>query len=139
MEYTTRFEGALKITPELNVSQRLHLASFFCEDRREHPEWDAPDTFNYIDISWNGPDKNSIRWDGSEKTYGFVDQLNFITKEMIKVCPTFKLTGELLAQGEDTSDVWKVKISDMGTAYQEDVVLTDKHVKCPKCGEEITL
>lgn len=140
MGYTTEFQGALLFDSEISVNALKKLKTYFGEDQRDHPEWELPkdDWWNYIDLEltkeWDG-----IKWDGAEKSYDMVGQVNFLLREMKKEYPDFGFKGEMLAQGEEIGDVWKLVIED-GVAVKKDVMLDGgKTVKCPHCGEKFEI
>lgn len=136
MGYTTKFTGELLFTKELTASQLAMINLFFGEDCRDHPEWECDGT--YIDLELND-DFTGIRWDSdTEKNYGMVDHINLIIRMMKEAVPEFGLTGEMLAQGEDISDRWKLAIQD-GQAVRVDLPETGKMVTCPHCNEDFIL
>lgn len=119
MGYTTEFNGVLKFNVELRPKELAHLKKFFGEDGREHPEWkDNPHYMKdwyYLDLDLN-EDFDGIQWSGAEKSYGMVDQVNFLIVEMRKLVPNFGLIGRLSAQGEDSDDSWTLDIGADGWA-----------------------
>ena len=135
MGYTTEFTGILKISPELKESELLYLLKYFGEDVRDHIEWHTNEfarNLDYIDLRLSD-NLQGIEWnDESEKTYEMVDQVNFIITEMKKILHSFELSGELLAQGEEIYDRWKLIIKD-GFAQRVDIISEEKKVKCPHC------
>jgi len=116
MGYTTRFTGTLKFKNELTIQQLIKLKEYFDTDSRKHPEW-GPQAFNYIDLEL-AKDASGLQWDGSEKTYGMVEAVNFIITEMQKEFPDFSLTGSMLAQGEEIGDIWRLIINENGIAEE---------------------
>lgn len=136
MGYTTTFKGQLKFTKELSGKQLAKIKSFFGEDAREHPDWDTDGS--YIDLRFND-DFSGIEWDDeTEKNSGMVEHVNLIIREMKKEYPDFELTGELLAQGEDMEDRWKLIIEN-GIAIEKRIEIKGKKVKCPHCDEYFTI
>lgn len=136
MGYTTTFKGALLFDKEASASQLAKLKSFFGEDCREHPEWEADGT--YIDLRLN-KDFTGLEWDdATEKNNGMVDHVNLILREMKKSWPEFGLHGSLIAQGEDVEDRWSLSIED-GIAVRQEVVITGTKVTCPHCEESFIL
>lgn len=137
MGYNTDFKGFLKISPELKASELAYLMKYLGEDVREHPEWHnnkyAKD-LDYINLEMS-EDLQGIEWDECEKTYEMVNQINFIITEMYKILPTFTLSGELLAQGEEYDDRWKLIINENGVAEKKDIVVVGDKIQCPHCLE----
>lgn len=140
MGYNTIFTGELKFTNDLTGKELGHLTTFLGEDARDHKEWKVDeDAFNYIDLRLL-KDFSGIQWDDeTEKTYGFVEQVNFIIKEMRKIQPNFGLEGIITAQGEDYDDRWMLKVGKKGHAYEEKITLKGKKVTCPNCEEDFNL
>lgn len=137
MGYTTKFEGALKIVGDPTLSMIKELKKFLGEDTRDHEEWgDAGDCY-YIQYELT-EEMDGIKWDGSEKFYGAVDAVNIITRNMRKTFPDFAFSGELLAQGEDLPDRWRLVMKD-GVATHVDHPHAGKIVQCPDCGHEFEL
>ena len=133
MGYNTIFEGELKFNKELTGSQLSKLKSYLGEDAREHPEWNAPKSLDYIDLVMLD-DFSGIQWnDETEKTYGMIDMVNFITGEMRNTIPEFCFTGEFIAQGEDFDDRWKLQIDENGKAFKKEIIMDGKKVTCPHC------
>lgn len=137
MGYSTEFSGELLFTTELKASELAELNKFLGEDCRQHPEW-GNTSLSYIDLKLN---KNftGIEWDGSEKTYDLVDKVNLVIENIKKKFPEFGLTGELLAQGEEIGDVWRL-VMYKNVAYEKRIDLSHKKkVTCPHCAEEFFL
>lgn len=120
MGYNTKFEGELRFTAPMSVGALAVLDNLLGEDRRLHPEWDAPDTFYYIDLELTS-DQLGLKWDGSEATYGMVDAVNTVIQEMRKVMPEFGLAGMMLAQGDEVGDVWILEFGENGFAVKRRV------------------
>ena len=136
MGYTTEFMGTLHFVTPLTFDEESYLCSLFGEDRRDHPEWHAPHDFTYIDLELS-PDGNGITWDGSEKTYGMVEMINWLIQHMRDVImPQFGLRGELLAQGEDMTDRWVLVINEAGFAEKRH---TTERTHCPHCGNRLVV
>lgn len=137
MGYTTEFSGELLFVEELRASELAKLNQFLGEDCRQHPEW-GNTGLTYIDLELT-KDFSGLKWNGAEKTYDLVDKVNFIIEEMQKVYPDFELTGELLAQGEEIGDVWRL-VMENNVAYERKIDLSHKRkVTCPHCEEEFFL
>lgn len=118
MGYSTDFTGELKFVNELTASQLFKIESFLGEDRQDHPEWEMASGFYYVDLEL--ADRfTGLKWNGAEKTYGLVDAVNMIITNMRKEFPDFSLKGEMLGQGEEADDRWKLIIGDDGMAYKK--------------------
>lgn len=111
MGYSTDFVGPLYFTCPMTEEMLGKLESYFGEDTREHKEWKVPlesygsPCFYYIDIKTNKT-RNGIEWDGSEKTYGMTQMVQFLLDEMRTDYPQFGLIGVMEAQGEEVGDHW---------------------------------
>jgi hypothetical protein len=136
MGYTTNFEGELKFTTQPSKVALAYLVSFFGEDCRNHPEWEAKDLYS-VDLMLNRQ-LDGIKHDGSEKTYDLEKIVNVVIVEMRKEFPDFGLTGQLLAQGEDITDRWVLAIEN-GMAVKKKQKVTGDVVMCPDCGHQFLL
>jgi NAD-dependent DNA ligase len=137
MGYTTEFSGELLFTEELKASELAELNKFLGEDCREHPEWENT-SLTYIDLELT-KNFDGLTWNGSEKTYDLTEKVNLVIERMQKVYPGFGLTGELLAQGEEVGDVWRLVMKN-NVAYEVRIDLSHKKkVTCPHCDEEFFL
>jgi len=137
MGYSTQFTGELKFNEELLASDLAFVKSFFGEDVREHPEWGIKDLY-YMDLTFNN-DMSGVKWDGSEKTYGMVEQVNLIAREMQKRRPNFHFVGTLNAQGEDAEDRWTLVINTEGIAEKIKVAIAGPVAECPHCGGRVVV
>ena len=130
MGYTTEFEGVLKFTSPLTAEQELYLIEMLGIDPNDKPELKQSAKLSYIQYDLV-KDKSGIEWDGNEKFYYAENACNFIIENMKEKFPDFGLEGELLAQGEEFGDIWKLAIVD-GIAKRIDLKI-DGHVTCPEC------
>lgn len=135
MGYSTHYEGVLKFTCEMNGNDFARLSSYLGEDVKHHPEWGVEGGLGYeyyikLELA---DDFSGVQWDESEKTDGMVEVINFLIDEMRKTKPDFGFEGEMLAQGEDVGDVWRLVIVD-GRAKAVDVILKKEDIVCPNCG-----
>lgn len=131
MGYTTEFEGVLEFTSPLTAEQQIRLCEFLGELSSDCEGLVTPEKYcGYIQFDV-ASDKSGIQWDGGEKFYDAVDACNTVIMTMQKDFPEFGLKGELMAQGEEFGDVWKLAIVD-GKAKRIDLKI-DGHVKCPEC------
>ena len=134
MGYHTEFEGELKFTSPLTSVGLARLSSFLGEDARAHADW-GPQEFSYVDLRITNT-FDGIKWnEETEKTYYMVEQVNFIIDKMREGTPSFGLEGEMLAQGEEIGDVWRL-VMDNGRARRIEMTLPGEAITCPHCGEE---
>ena len=138
MGYSTDFRGELKFTTDIDIKQQAHLKQYMGEDFRDHPDWVKPDTYMYYIDLVILDDYSGIKWNGSEKTYGMLESINFIIDEMRKLWPEFDMEGEMDNQGEEIGDVWKI-VMENGRAIRKDVLLEGTVVECPHCEEKFVL
>lgn len=136
MGYTTTFKGVLKFKNEVTNKQLQKLQTFLGEDCRNHPEWHATN-LSYIDLQLTD-DFEGVEWDGSEKTYDFVEKVNLIIEQMQKEYPDFGFAGSLAAQGEDIDDRWALVIENDRAVKRETSIEGDV-IECPHCGERFIL
>jgi hypothetical protein len=133
MGYSTRFEGELRFAAEATASQLAALNAMLGEDFREHPEWGAPG-LGYIDLELTS-DFGGIRWNDAEKTYDMDKAVNAVVAHMRKSWPDFRLTGQMIAQGEDLTDRWVLVMDDQGIAHKNKLASAGPVLTCPHCGE----
>lgn len=142
MWYSTDFSGTLTFNENTTLPMVAMVKQFLGEDCRDHPEWseytDADGWYlTFIDLEINS-EMTWLQWDWSEKTYDLVEKVNLILSEVRKVYPDFWLSGELLAQGEEFDDRWRLVIED-GIAVRKDIISEWATVTCPHCWEKFTL
>ena len=145
MGYTTNFENELKIYPKLNNEDLGYLNQFLGEDMRDHEgevvwksQWAEKADFNYIDLELT-KDFQGLKWNQAEKSYGMVEQVNFIIDVMKKHIPEFSLSGVLEAQGEEHDDRWTLVIGKDGYAKKVDYVWKTEKITCPHCDGDFRL
>lgn len=138
MGHSTDFTGVLTFVQPLTVPQYIALHAMQGEDCREHPEWHAPGGLYYIDLEVT-EDGNGLRWDHSEKTYQLEKLVNVVLTVMREQWPDFGLTGELIAQGDEATDRWKLVIGPDGWAYKDNLVAPGRIVCCPHCQDYFRL
>lgn len=135
MGYTTQFKGELLFTTDVTQKELALIKTFFGEDLREHPEWQGRAQGSYIDLRFNEL-FTGIEWDDeTEKNHGIVSHINLIIEEVQKINPDFGLKGEMVAQGEDLDDRWRIVIEN-GIAVKKEIPASGDKVICPHCGEE---
>ena len=135
MGYSTDFTGELKFKRELISSELAKINKFI----NRNDVWALG--YNGMDYEWRymdlklTDDFSGIKWDGAEKTYGMLAAINFlIDKSGIDL----QLEGELLAQGDDHDDRWKLVMKD-NRATKVDYPRIGQRVTCPICEGEFTL
>ncbi len=141
MGYSMEFSGELKFTKEPKVSMIAALKSMFNKDCRDHPEWE-PDKYSqhlyYIDLELTD-DLLGVRFNGAEKTSLGPAMINMVTDVMRFRFPGFQLSGELLAQGEDIDDRWRLVVDGDGKASMVDWPKIGQKITCPHCEEVFML
>ncbi len=146
MGYSTDFTGELTFSNDPTASELAYLNKFLGEDRRDLGFADDSVYENgkfggywyHIDLELLD-DFNGIKWNGAEKTYDLESIINWVTHKMHESCYTsFKLEGELLAQGERHEDRYRIVMKD-GVAHKIDFPRIGQKICCPHCKEEFTL
>lgn len=149
MGYNTSFKGTLKFKRPLKLSEYKYISKYLGEDGRDHTNWKSNSYYMkdwyFIDLEFEETDEDFIglKWDGSEKTYGMVNQINFLIYEINKKFPELlPLSGKLLAQGEEVGDVYNVVIGADGLAKVstvETLTLQSTEVQCPCCKHKFNI
>lgn len=138
MGYSTDFEGELKFTREITVSELRAIKEILDQDDAEKLAASSgyqrtkDDRFSYLNLELTD-DFTGIKWDGGEKTYYMVTSLNVVMHAIKQQIPDLALTGSMFAQGEEIGDVWGIEIKD-GQAVQVEVKKPPM-MKCPHCSE----
>lgn len=120
MGYTTTFKGILKFKKELNASQLSYLKNMIEETKDREMD---------IELS---KDFSGLQWNGTEKTYDLIKDINFIINNMKEKYSDFELIEKLKAQGEEFDDIWELIIKD-GKAVKKELIVTGKEITCPHC------
>lgn len=107
MGYNTKFSGELKFMQPLTMEQFIDL-----DEILEKLD---------IDLDFN-KQKDALKWNGAEKTYDLEVKVNDLVDAMRLKYPEFYLCGELLAQGEEVGDVWKLVIEN-GRAVRQEITI----------------
>lgn len=108
MGYTTKFKGKLFFVNTISADCLQKINKTLSEIKN-------------VDLKLTG-NLDGLEWDHSEKTYDLVEKVNAIILTVKKQFPEFALIGELLAQGEDVGDIWKLVIED-GVAIEKRIEL----------------
>lgn len=144
MGYDTKFKGVLKFTSEVTVPQIRAMQAMFGENPDDHPDWlegtglDRWDV-GYIDLRLT-KEMDGLQWEyETEKTRGLENGVNIVIREMRKQWPDFGLSGELLAQGEDITDRWILRIGADGWATKIENPPKGRTIECPNCREDFFL
>lgn len=127
MGYNTDFYGELAFVTPPTPEQIEALDAFLGDggaDIREHPEWE-PEKYKGTeqfarDLAYFNLERTEtgLQWDGEEKSYNMVENVNLILGNMRKRWPEFGLTGSMEAHGEEYGDVWLVEIQGDGWAHE---------------------
>lgn len=135
MGYSINWEGSLRFVSELTNRELAHLSAYFGEDVRDHPDWglDRWDDFTHLNLKLT-PEFDGVEWDGSEKTNGMANMINFLIQEMQKIKPDFGLEGVMQGQGEEWGDKRVIRFID-GKAVEQRLKAQGEEVTCPHCEE----
>jgi hypothetical protein len=105
MGYSTSFEGAFLITPPLSRERATQLNAKLDEDLYEVG-------FDTRWCDWRvSADGSLLGWNGSEKSYSMEEWLIWLVDTVLGP-EGHVLNGEVLAQGENHNDTWKLIASD---------------------------
>jgi hypothetical protein len=129
MGYSTDFEGVLTFDCEMNVVMLRSIKNLLGGHSRDLgvPSNDS----GYIDLELTN-DFTGVKWDGGGKTYNLQHSVTAIIRKMREQFPQFGLSGELIAQGEDPDDKWRLTVVD-GVGIKTDIPPTGTQVSCPSC------
>lgn len=133
MGYTTEFEGVLKFSDDISLKEYVAIEKLLEDGRNGDAMYDG---WIQLEIS---DDRSGIQWDGTEKFYHAEDAVNFIINKMRERWPNFSLHGEMIAQGENISDRWILRIGDDGCAHRVELVTSSKALECPYCAHQFYL
>jgi len=128
MGYITIFSGALFFNEPLSEMQKLEIEQYLGEDFRDHSDWKGPNGATYIDLKFvYGAYGKAVglQWNPYvEKTHHLTEIVQFIVDTMReKGWPSFGVTGELEAQGEDPDDRWFLRATKDGNVEEVKGVL----------------
>lgn len=130
MGYSTRYEGVMKFSRDLTGPELAKLSEALGEDRREH-EWPDPENgayWNHVDLELTA-DFGGLQWNDAEKTGQLEQILRYLDRHFLPSDVSF--TGQMLAQGEDITDRYRI-VAEEGliSVHGEEVGTTE----CPECG-----
>ncbi len=126
MGYTTQFDGSLKFNREMTEPELAFIKSMFWLEGDYSAPWIHPHGKpHYIQLELT-KDNDGIQWDGSEKFYDAVEAVNFIIDNAKRQITDFALSGQLLAQGEEVGDIWRLKIDGDGFAKRVNVKVIEE-------------
>jgi len=140
MGYTTEFEGELLFTRPITVPELAYIKELFWiddSDIKSRGLLTGMGKPHYVQFEFNA-DFTGIKWDGSEKFYNAVEAVNFIIQNIKKEFG-LGLTGQLLADGEESGDVWILAIGEDGWAKRLEIPKVGESVTCPHCEETFNL
>jgi hypothetical protein len=94
-------------------------------------------------------DGSAIEWNGVEKFYDSEEWMRYLIEHFIgsdpkanrelKLFQPHTLNGEILAQGEDIKDRWKLIVTNNVVTRRDIPVPDDSLVECPHCGGKFEL
>lgn len=105
MGYTTDFEGRINLSRELTMSEAQAILDF-SETRHD------PTQMPGYNCDWEPTrDGYGIQWNGIEKFYDADAWMQVVLDRFITPLG-IAANGVINAQGEDPSDVWRLKVTD---------------------------
>lgn len=142
MGYSTEFKGELKFAKPISSEALGYLNSFLGKDRRDIGYGDNNSITGYGDYWYHIdyellPDFSGIKWNDSEKSYDMEHIANFLIDKMQEKYPDFKLTGKMVAQGEEIDDRWELVIGEDGRASNKPIVTVGDAIICPHCEKKV--
>ena len=137
MGYTTRFQGEIKITPELKAGEINFIKKHFGDMRDWNPAEAEARDWTHFDFEFNEA-MDGIRHDGSEKTYDFDETLQYLIEETVKEFPHIEFNGVIEAQGEKFDDRWTCKVK-KNKVSRKTKKLDGEIIECPCCEEKFEL
>lgn len=125
MGYTTTFTGVITITPALNETEKNQADYWrFCNDKID----DAPRSYCQWEVTHNG---DELEWDGGEKFYYPVEWMQWLIDQF----PEHQFSGELIAQGEEAGDAWKLVVKG-NKAERKEILTTSATLKLPMAAND---
>lgn len=108
MGYNTEFMGDIEVTPPLPADLVAEFNAF-CEERHE-PAYTVVNPSYWCD--WQvSEDGAYLSWNGSEKSYEMEKWLAILIDKFL-IPGGHVASGTILAEGEDSNDVWKIVVVD---------------------------
>lgn len=131
MGYTTSFEGKVDFSRPLAVPEFNQLKELANYDQALYNKYspEHPDSYNQWEPSEDGM---SLRWNGGEKFYDYVDWLEWLVKNYFKP-RSIELNGTFRYQGEEIGDVGRIEVKDSSVKLVR--LEPSGIVECPNCGE----
>lgn len=137
MGYTTHFKKKIKIEPELTASQIKFIKSIYGDMRDFNPSKAEQMGFTWFRWELN-EDMNALQWDGGEKFYDAPEKMQYIINECLLKWDNLKFNGTIRAQGEETEDIWDLKVVDNVVTVVE-YERQGETIECPDCEHEFRL
>ena len=108
MGYSTDFEGAMTLTPELTKEQ-VAIINEFCDERHGGPTMPFPNMPGF----WCNWETNGTKlyWNQSEKSYDMAEWLELLIEKFFEPWK-IQVTGKMLAQGERRDDRWTMEVGE---------------------------
>ncbi len=138
MGYTTDFTGEIKVNRDLIGKEIAFIKELFEFDPREG-DYGKESTYGFyhIDLEFNN-DFSAIQYNGMEKSYEMVKQVQYVIDQTIAKFPDLVFSGKFMAQGEEFEDRWMLTVED-NVAREDKIVIKGQRVTCPHCEREFIL
>lgn len=122
MGYYSRFFGEIKFNPPLThaeVQDRLVLPNFSVLEIEVRET--KKDTDEGVLISQTS-DRIQVSYDDQAKAYTIVDDLRLLVNSIQKSRPR-TYSGEILIEGEESGDIWRLRVGMQGIIIEEHAIL----------------
>jgi len=130
MGYSTEYVGTIRIR-NLNLERVRILNQYLGKDKRDlDPSLGVPGVelpFNHFDLELT-EELHGLRWNGSEKTYGMREALNFLRE-----VATLEFQGGdfMICQGEELEDRYMLIV--INNEIQKHSAAPAGVLECPEC------
>ena len=104
MGYNTDFEGSFEFDEELDLETFNRLKAL---NENDHREGNTPGIW----CQWASEDGKSLKWDGNEKFYNYVEWLQYIIDNIVKP-KGYVLNGSVEWTGEERGDYGLIEVKD---------------------------
>ncbi len=134
MGYSTDYQGQIRIN-NLDLERVRILNLYLGKDKRDlnllKEDFEAL-PFYFFNVELN-VGMTALQWDGSEKTYGMLEMLNFLRE---KATLEFGEGDNMVCQGEEGPDRYLLVVENNEIVKKTELV--GRSASCPKCSHQFT-